>query len=74
MAEQGLSWLLNILIVFKFSVLFLRLILGLSVPWSLRPSEKRCDFCSGMVASPLAASVVIAILRCDFCADKFRGR
>ena len=28
------------------------------------------DFCSGMVASPLAATVVTAILRCDFCAAK----
>ena len=36
-----------------------------------RRSKKRCDFCSGMVASPLAATVVTAILRCDFCAAKF---
>ena len=35
-----------------------------------RRNEKPCDFCSGMVASPLAATVVIAILRCDFCAAK----
>ena len=35
-----------------------------------RRSEKPCDFCSGMVASPLAATVVAAILRCDFCAAK----
>ena len=33
-----------------------------------RRSEKPCDFCSEMVASPLAATVVTAILRCDFCA------
>ena len=37
-----------------------------------RQSEKPCDFCSGMVASPLAATVVTAILRCDFCAAKSR--
>ena len=36
-----------------------------------RRSEKPCDFRSGMVASPLAATVFIAILRCDFCATKF---
>ena len=35
-----------------------------------RQSEKPCDFCNGMVASPLAATVVTAILRCDFCAAK----
>ena len=35
-----------------------------------RRSEKPCNFCSGMVASPLAATVVTAILRCDFCAAK----
>ena len=35
-----------------------------------RRSENPCDFCSGMLASPLAATVVIAILRCDFCAAK----
>ena len=35
----------------------------------LRPAKRKtCDFCSGMVASPLAATVVTAILRCDFCA------
>ena len=37
----------------------------------LRPAkQKPCDFCSGMVSSPLAATVVTAILRCDFCAAK----
>ena len=35
-----------------------------------RRSEKPCDFYSGMVASPLAATVVTAILRCDFRAVK----
>ena len=35
-----------------------------------RQSDKPCDFCSEMVASPLAATVVTAILRCDFCAAK----
>ena len=29
-------------------------------------------FCSGMVASPFAATVVTAISRCDFCAAKVR--
>ena len=39
-----------------------------------RPAKgkKHCDFCSGMAASPLAATVVTAILRCDFCAAEFR--
>ena len=37
-----------------------------------RQGEKPCDFCSEMVASPLAATVVTAILRCDFCAAKVR--
>ena len=36
-------------------------------------SKKTCDFCSGMVASPLAATAVTAILRCDFCAAKVRS-
>ena len=35
-------------------------------------SEKPSDFCSGMVAGPLPATVVTAILRCDFCAAKPR--
>ena len=35
-----------------------------------RRSKKPFDFCSGMVASPFAATVVTAILRCDFCAAK----
>ena len=34
------------------------------------PKRKPCDFCNGMVASLLAATVVTAILRCDFCAAK----
>ena len=38
-----------------------------------RRSEKPCDFCSGMVASPLAATVGIAILRCDFFKSPQRG-
>ena len=29
-------------------------------------SQKPCDFCSRMVAKPLAATVVTAMLRCDF--------
>ena len=29
-----------------------------------------CDFCSRMVASPLAANVVTAVLPCDFCSAK----
>ena len=33
-----------------------------------RRSETLCDFCSGMVASPLASTVVTAILRCEVCA------
>ena len=33
-------------------------------------SERPCDFCSGMVASPVAATVVTAISRCDSCAAK----
>ena len=37
----------------------------------LRPAKRKpCNFCSGMVASPLAATVVTAILRCDFRAAK----
>ena len=36
-----------------------------------RRSAKPCDFCSGMVASPLVATVVTAILRCDSCAAKY---
>ena len=36
-------------------------------------AKKPCDFCSGMVASPLAATMVTAILRCDFCAAKLQG-
>ena len=31
-----------------------------------RRSKKPSDFCNGMVAGPLAATVVTAILRCDF--------
>ena len=40
--------------------------------FSGRRSEKPCDFCTGMVANPLVATVVTgsAILRCDFCAAK----
>ena len=32
-----------------------------------RRSEKPCDFCIGMVASSLTATMVSAILRCEFC-------
>ena len=35
-----------------------------------RQSEKLCDFGSEMVASPRAATLVTAILRCGFCAHK----
>ena len=35
-----------------------------------RRSQKPCDFCSGMAASIFAATMVTAILRCDFCAAK----
>ena len=40
----------------------------------LAKRKKPCDFCSGMVASPLAATVVTAMLRSDFCAAKARNR
>ena len=31
----------------------------------LPAKQKPCDLCNGMVASPLAAAVVTAILRCE---------
>ena len=37
-------------------------------------AKKPCDFCSGRVASPLAATVgPLRFLRCDFCAAKVGG-
>ena len=38
-----------------------------------RRSKQPCDFCSGMVASPLVATMVTVILRREFCAAKFQA-
>ena len=43
------------------------LAIAMSCGWR---SNSLCDFCSGMVASPLAATVVTVILRCELCAAK----